>query len=70
VVAKADKRLARLRNDPRDWTMGDLMAIAARHGLDWRQPGTSHRPGHKQIKPIYLKRFFALLDRMGNFDGE
>jgi hypothetical protein len=71
-----------MRNNPRDWTIGDLEALAKRHGLDWRQPGTSHVtffsakggrltvPAHKPIKPIYVERFVALLDRMGDFNGD
>jgi hypothetical protein len=81
-VAKADKLLARMRNNPRDWKMSDLKALAARHGLDWRQPGTSHVtfssarggnvtvPAHKPIKPIYVQMFVALLDRIGVSDGD
>jgi len=66
-VAKADKLLAQMRNNPRDWTIGDLKRLAARYGLAWRQPGTSHVtfssdkgghltvPAHKPIKPIYVE---------------
>jgi hypothetical protein len=81
-VVKADKLLARMRNNPRDWAMADLKVLAARYGMDWRQPGTSHVtfsgakggrltvPAHKPIKPIYVQRFVALLDRMGVSDGD
>jgi predicted RNA binding protein YcfA (HicA-like mRNA interferase family) len=81
-VAKADKLLARMRNNPRDWSIADLKTLAARHGLDWRQPGTSHVtfshatgvhltvPSHKPIKPVYVERFVALLDRIGASDGD
>jgi hypothetical protein len=31
-----------MRNSPCDWLIDDLKTLAARHGLDWRQPGTSH----------------------------
>jgi hypothetical protein len=75
-VSKADKTLARMRNNPRDWTLADLKSLGARYGLDWRQPGTSHVtfssskghhltvPAHKPIKPVYVMRFIALLDLM------
>ena len=34
--------IARMRNNPRDWRIEDLEALADRHGIDYRQPGTSH----------------------------
>lgn len=74
-MTKADKQLARMRNNPRDWSIDDLKAIASRCGLDWRQPGTSHVtfscgagnltvPAHKPIKPVYVRMFVALLDKV------
>lgn len=68
-MTKADKLLERMRNNPRDWSIEDLKTLAARHGIEWRQPGTSHVtfsstgvmpltiPAHKPIKPIYVSRF-------------
>ena len=76
-MAKADKLLARMRNNPRDWLIDDLKVLAKRHGVDWRQPGTSHVtfsfagltplsvPAHKPIKPLYVTRFLALIDNVG-----
>ncbi|HEV2675664.1 MAG TPA: hypothetical protein VGV37_14060 [Aliidongia sp.] len=67
-----------MRNNPRDWAIDDLKALAARYAIDWRQPGTSpvtfSRPGtapltvpaHKPIKPIYVIRFIALIDLVGD----
>ncbi len=49
--------------------------LAARNGIDWRQPGTGHVtvsnpgftpltvPGHKPIKAENIKRFLELIDR-------
>jgi len=66
-----------MRNNPRDWSIEDLKVLARRHGVDWRQPGTSHVtfsvvahapltvPAHKPIKPIYVIRFVALIDSLG-----
>ena len=63
-----------MRNNPRDWRIDDLKAIADREGFDYRQPGTSHVtfrtptgekltvPAHKPIKPIYIKMFVDLID--------
>ncbi len=81
-MAKAEKLLARMRNNPHDWSMDDLKVLAKRYNLDWRQPGTSHVtfsspiggrltvPAHKPIKPFYVLRFLALLGETGVFDGD
>ncbi|WP_442579029.1 hypothetical protein ACSBOB_26455 [Mesorhizobium sp. ASY16-5R] len=81
-MTKADKILARMRNNPRDRTIEDLKVLAKRHGIEWRQPGTSHVtfsypgltpltvPAHKPVKPIYIMRFVALLDRIGVADDD
>ena len=37
-----EKLLARMRNNPRDWRIDDLKAIANRLGIDWRNEGGSH----------------------------
>ncbi|MFZ5952281.1 MAG: hypothetical protein ACOYXC_16380 [Candidatus Rifleibacteriota bacterium] len=41
-MAKAEKTIEKMRNNPRDWRIADLTAIAARYGIVWRQNGTSH----------------------------
>ena len=41
-MTKVEKLLTRMRNNPRDWAIDDLKALASRYGIDWRQPGTSH----------------------------
>ena len=80
-MTKAEKLLARMRNNPRDWAIDDLMTLASRYGIEWRQPGTSHvtfsRVGfapltvsaHKPIKPLYVIRFVALVDSIGEDHG-
>ena len=77
-MAKVDKTIAKMRNNPWGWTIKNLKAIAQRIGIDWRQPGTSHVtfsypgvepltvPSHKPIKPIYVKRFLEMMDRVGD----
>jgi hypothetical protein len=81
-MSTAKKLLARMRANPRDWTIQDLTVLARRHGVDWRQPGTSHVtftaeghvpvtvPAHKPVKPVYVKKFIALLDAIGAQDDE
>ena len=63
-----------MRNNPRDWRIEDIKAIADRMNIDYRQPGTSHVtfrtkagkkltvPAHKPIKPVYIRQFLALID--------
>jgi hypothetical protein len=72
-MTKIDKRLDRMRSNPRDWRIEDLKAIADH---DHRQPGTSHVvfsfpgfdplsvPGKKPIKPIYVRLFVKLIDQI------
>ena len=79
-MIKADKLVARMRNNPRDWRIEDLMALANHYGIDHRQPGTSHVtfsypgasplpvPAHKPIKPVYIRLFLELLDKVEDLD--
>lgn len=76
-MTRAEKLLARMRNNPRDWSIAEMNTLAQRYGVDWRQPGTSHVtfsypgrppltvPAHKPIKPIYVMRFVDLLETIG-----
>ena len=81
-VAGTDKILERMRVNPRDWRIEELQTLARRYGLTWRQPGTSHVtfrapaggmltvPAHKPIKPVYVRKFVALIDSSrGDTDG-
>lgn len=72
-MSKADKTLARMQANPRDWHIERLKAVALAHGVEWRQPGTSHVtfrhpngakvtvPAHKPIKPVYVRQFVRLI---------
>ncbi|MDE2446109.1 MAG: type II toxin-antitoxin system HicA family toxin [Alphaproteobacteria bacterium] len=76
-MSTVGKLLERMRRNPKDWDIEDLKGLAKRFNVDWRQPGTSHFtfsakgqipvtvPAHKPIKPIYIKKFLALLDAIG-----
>jgi predicted RNA binding protein YcfA (HicA-like mRNA interferase family) len=68
-MAKREKRLRRMRDNPRDdWTIEHFKSLAEKYGVKWRQPGTSHVtfvapngemltvPAHKPVKPIYVKK--------------
>jgi hypothetical protein len=74
---QATKTLDRMRANPtNDWKIADLQHLALRYGIEYRQPGTSHVtfsfagvepltvPAHKPIKPVYIRRFVALVDRV------
>ncbi len=73
-MAKVDKLFAKMRNNPRDWRIDSLKTVARAHGIEWRQPGTSHVtfrhhsgakltvPAHRPIKPIYIKKFIRLVE--------
>jgi hypothetical protein len=82
TMSKIDKLLTKMRNNPRDWKIEDIKAIADRFGIEYRQPGTSHVtfragtkekvtiPARKPIKPIYIKLFIALIDGLGGTNNE
>ncbi|UEM22173.1 hypothetical protein JL100_005330 [Skermanella mucosa] len=75
-MTRAEKIIARMHNNPRDWRIADLTALADRYGIDYRQPGTSHVtfsypgltplsvPAHKPIKPVYIQLFLELLQQI------
>jgi len=74
-MPRADKTLDRMRANPRDWRIGRLEAVAAARGINVRKPGGSHVvfehpavseavsvPARRPIKPVYIRRFVALID--------
>jgi hypothetical protein len=75
-MTAVEKKIAAMRANPRDWRIGDLQAVARRHGLTWDQPGTSHVtfraptggkltvPAHEPVKAIYVRLFVALIDSL------
>jgi hypothetical protein len=81
-MARLDKLLAAMRRNPRgDWRIEQLKALADRYGIAWRQPGTSHVtfrsrgdkltvPARRPIKPIYIRKFLALIETLETTDGE
>jgi len=74
-VSKAENILSKMRNNPHgDWRIDQLKTLAQRRGIAWRQQGTSHVvfvrqdgralpvPASRPIKPVYVKKFLALLE--------
>ena len=82
-MASRDKLLARMRANPRDWRIEDLEALALHFGLSARKPGGSHViffhptvpemlsvPARRPIKPVYVRRFIALIDQITPHEDE
>jgi hypothetical protein len=76
-MGTAEKQLDQMRNNPRDWRIETLVAVALRFGLEVRNHGGSHYifsspgiemalsvPAHRPIKPVYVKQFVALIDEI------
>ena len=74
-MTTADKTLDRMRNNPRDWRIDDLLSVAGRYNIEVRNNGGSHHvfsatgiteslcvPVHRPVKPIYVKRFILMID--------
>lgn len=74
-MSARDKTLDKMRNNPRDWRINDLLAIAGHYGVEVRHDGGSHTifshpsvegilsiPAHRPIKPIYVRQFLSLID--------
>lgn len=74
-MTTADKTLDRMRNNPRDWRIDDLLSVAGRYDIEVRNNGGSHHvfsaagiteslcvPAHRPVKPIYVKRFILMID--------
>ena len=73
----ATKLLEAMRNNPRDWRIEQLQTLARQFGLVVRSEGGSHHvfsheavaevlsvPAHRPIKPVYVRRFVALIDQV------
>ena len=70
--------LSGMRRSPRGWRIEDLKIVADRFGIDHDQGGTSHVvfrhpksgrlsvPARRPIKPVYIRLFLELIDRLGD----
>lgn len=76
-MSKHAKTLAKMRNNPRDWSIDELKAVADYLGIDWRNEGGSHHvfgikgvplkicvPAHRPLKPAYVRQFLVLVDKV------
>ncbi|MDP2787746.1 MAG: type II toxin-antitoxin system HicA family toxin [Pseudomonadota bacterium] len=73
----ATKLLEAMRRNPLNWRIEQLQAVACRHGVSIRCEGGSHHvfsnpvvpdivsvPAHRPIKPVYVRQFVALVDKV------
>jgi hypothetical protein len=70
-----------MRNNPRDWRIGDLTNITGQLGIECRNHDGSHHvfshpgvemdlsvPAHRPIKPAYVRQFLLLVDASEELD--
>lgn len=66
-----------MRDNPRDWTLENVITVCQQNGLDIRAGKSSHHvvnhselptmvtvPAHRPIKPIYIKKLVELIDQV------
>ena len=76
-MGTAEKQLEQMRNNPRDWRIDALIAVAVRYGIEIRNHGGSHHifsfsgielaisiPAHRPIKPVYVRQLVTLIDQI------
>lgn len=76
-MTKADKKIEKMRNNPRDWQITDLEVIAYSFGIAVRKGKGSHVsfthpkwmeiltvPAHRPVKPVYVRKFILLIDTL------
>lgn len=77
-MGKGEKRLAQMRNNPRDdWTIGDIEVVCRAYDIEVEKPsggshwGIFHRragiqtiPCHRQIKTRYIREFVRFVDKV------
>ena len=76
-MTKSEKTLNKMKANPKDWRIEQLETIAKQYGVAVRKTGGSHVvfdhndwielvcvPTHRPIKPIYVKKFIALIETL------
>jgi hypothetical protein len=82
-MTSAGKKLERMRNNPRDWTIDDVVTVAGEYGLEVRFPGGSHYtfshpdvdfqltiPAKRPIKPVYIRDLVKFIDAIREKQNE
>jgi hypothetical protein len=83
VMNKAEKLLQQMRQNPRDWRIEEIKTVALHFKVSCRNTGGSHLmfgvcgvaeklcvPAHKPIKPVYIRQFVALIDKVKELSSE
>lgn len=72
-MTRADKRLQKMRRNPRDWRIEDIQNVADSLDIEWMHDGGSHVifrspfgehlsiPARRPVKPVYITKFLALV---------
>jgi predicted RNA binding protein YcfA (HicA-like mRNA interferase family) len=76
-MTKNEKTLSKMKANPKDWRIEQLETVAKQYGVAIRKTGGSHVvfdhndwvdllcvPAHRPIKPIYVKKFIALVESL------
>ena len=76
-MSAVDKLLERMRQHPGDWRIEDVISVAKHYKLLMRTTSGSHHifsfpgiknsisvPAHKPIKPVYIRSFVDLVDKI------
>ena len=73
-MSKKDKKIQKMRNNPKNWRIEEIQSIADGLGIIWYHDGSSHVifqsptgahqsiPANRPIKPIYIRKFLELVD--------
>jgi len=72
-MSTAQKLLDAMANNPRDWSIEQVLTVARHAGLSVRCPGGSHHilrnaagrkisvPAHRPVKAVYIKALLRLI---------
>jgi hypothetical protein len=75
-VSGAGKLLERMRANPRDWRIEDILSVCSGHGIECTPPrkGSHYKvkhgsmteiltvPAHRPIKPVYVRDLVRFID--------
>ncbi|WP_120715835.1 type II toxin-antitoxin system HicA family toxin [Tsuneonella amylolytica] len=78
-MARAEKLLERMRANPRDWQIDDVVAVCRAYGLACKSPkrgshfkvehpaidGKLTIPARKPIKSVYILLLVEMIDKLG-----
>ena len=75
-MPNADKLVQKMRNNPRDWRLEDVVAVCSAYGIACTAPrkGSHYKvkhasvpeiltiPAHRPIKPVYIRDLVRFVD--------